>query len=271
MLKYNELIRKGLFYNVLSLTFINLRGDHLTWRKYSKSLFVPIRKASRDYGLIEENDAILVALSGGKDSLILLYAMAILQKTLPCKFNLAALCLDMGFKNDYSKVKTLCDNLEVPFHVIPSQIAQIIFEERQEKNPCSLCARFRRGAINNWAHEHDYNKVALGHHLDDVLETFLMSLFYEGRLNTFAPKSYLDRSQVTVIRPMIYVLENDIKKIASQLELPIVVNNCPANGKTTREQEKQLIKDLSKDNPALRHRMMSAITNKLWVDYKLIN
>lgn len=243
----------------------------MSWRKFSKPLLVPIRKASRDYGLIEENDTILIALSGGKDSLTLLYAMAILQKTLPCKFSLAALCLDMGYQNDYSKVKILCDRLEVPFHVISSQIAQIIFEERQEKNPCSLCARFRRGAINRWAHEHGYNKVALGHHLDDVLETFLMSLFYEGRLNTFAPKSYLDRSQVTIIRPMVYVLENDIEKIAKQLDLPIVFNNCPANGKTKRENEKQLIKNLSKNNPALRHRMMSAITNKLWADYKRTN
>lgn len=248
---------------------INDEVIYLDWRQFSKPLLIPMRKASRDYGLIEENDKILIALSGGKDSLTLLYAMSILKKTLPCHFEITALTLDMGFKNDYVKVKQFCDSLEVPFYTIDSEIAQIIFEERKEKNPCSLCARFRRGAINNWANEHGYNKVALGHHMDDVLETFLMSLFYEGRLNTFAPKSYLDRSDVTVIRPLVYVLENDIKKIARQLNFPIVINNCPANGNTTRAKEKELISQLSKDNSALRHRMMSAIVSKLWNQYKI--
>lgn len=189
---------------------INNEVINLNWRQFSKPLLIPIRKASRDFGLIEPNDRILIALSGGKDSLTLLYAMAILKKTLPCDFEIAALTLDMGFKNDYTEVKAFCKSLEIDFNIIDSEIAQIIFEERKEKNPCSLCARFRRGAINNWAKEHGYNKVALGHHMDDVLETFLMSLFYEGRLNTFAPKSYLDRSDVTVIRPLVYVLEYDI-------------------------------------------------------------
>lgn len=249
---------------------INNEVINLNWRQFSKPLLIPIRKASRDFGLIEPNDRILIALSGGKDSLTLLYAMAILKKTLPCDFEIAALTLDMGFKNDYTEVKAFCKSLEIDFNMIDSEIAQIIFEERKEKNPCSLCARFRRGAINNWAKEHGYNKVALGHHMDDVLETFLMSLFYEGRLNTFAPKSYLDRSDVTVIRPLVYVLEYDIKKISQLLNLPVVFNNCPANGNTTRAKEKELINTLSKDNKALRHRMMSAIVNKLWIQYKII-
>lgn len=249
---------------------INNEVINLNWRQFSKPLLIPIRKASRDFGLIEPNDRILIALSGGKDSLTLLYAMAILKKTLPCDFEIAALTLDMGFKNDYTEVKAFCKSLEIDFNIIDSEIAQIVFEERKEKNPCSLCARFRRGAVNNWAKEHGYNKVALGHHMDDVLETFLMSLFYEGRLNTFAPKSYLDRSDVTVIRPLVYVLEHDIKKISQLLNLPVVFNNCPANGNTTRAKEKELINTLSKDNKALRHRMMSAIVNKLWIQYKII-
>ena len=239
------------------------------WRPYNKDLFSKMRKASRDYHLIEENDTIAVALSGGKDSTLMLYALAVLQRTLPCQFNLKAVSLDMGWNNDYTSLKALCEKLEVPFEIIPSQIGPIIFEERKEKNPCSLCARMRRGAINSWAHENNCNKVALGHHLDDVIETFLMSTFYEGHIQTFAPKAYLTRAEVTVIRPMVYVLESDIIKISRQLSLPVIVNKCPADGYTTRSKEKQLIKELSKDNPLIRERMMSGIEKDLWHKYKV--
>lgn len=239
------------------------------WRPYNKDLFAKMRKASRDFGLIEENDNIVVGLSGGKDSTLLLYAMAVLKRTLPCKFNLHAVSLDLGWGNEYTDMAAFCRELEVPFDIIPSEIGPLIFEERKEKNPCSLCARMRRGAINNWAHDHGYNKVALGHHMDDVIETLLMSMFYEGRIQTFAPRSYLTRSEVTVIRPMVYVQESVIEKIARQLELPLIVNKCPADGFTTRSDMKSLLLKLMVDNPLIKQRIMSGIEKDLWDRYKV--
>lgn len=239
------------------------------WRPYNKDLFSKIRKASRDYQLIQENDTIAVALSGGKDSTLMLYSLAVLQRTLPCSFNLKAVSLDMGWHNDYRALSQFCQNIDVPLEIIPSEIGPLIFEERKEKNPCSLCARMRRGAINNWASENGCNKVALGHHLDDVIETLLMSTFYEGHIQTFAPKAYLTRSRITVIRPMVYVLESDIIKISRQLSLPIIINQCPADGNTTRSKEKELIKELAKNNPLIRERMMSGIEKDLWQKYKI--
>lgn len=239
------------------------------WRPYNKDLFAKMRKASRDFGLIEENDSIAIGLSGGKDSTLMLYAMAVLKRTLPCNFTIRAVSLDLGWGNDYTDMAAFCAALEVPFDIIPSEIGPLIFEERKEKNPCSLCARMRRGAINNWAHEQGCNKVALGHHMDDVIETLLMSMFYEGRIQTFAPRAYLTRSEVTVIRPMVYVAESTITKIARQLELPLIVNKCPADGYTTRSDMKSLLLKLTADNPMIKQRIMSGVEKDLWGQYKI--
>lgn len=241
----------------------------LEWRPFNKILFSKMRKASRDYGLITEGDHICIALSGGKDSTLLLYAMEILRRTLPCNFQLSAMSVDMGWQNDYSSHISFCKELGIPYEIVKTDIGQIIFNERKEKNPCSLCARMRRGAVNNWAVEHGCNKVALGHHLDDVIETLLMSLFYEGRLHTFAPYAYLSHTDITVIRPLVYVLESDIQRIAKRLNLPVLFNACPADGKTTRSAEKKLILELAQQNPPVRKRMMHAIETSLWIDYRV--
>ena len=237
------------------------------WRALNKELFAPMRRASRDYGLIQEGDRICVGLSGGKDSTLLLYSLAVLQRTLPVDFQVKAMSVDMGWENDYSGHKRLCAELNIPFDIVETNIGPIVFEERKEKNPCSLCARMRRGAVNNWAAENDCNKVALGHHLDDVIETLLMSLFYEGRLHTFAPYAYLSRADVTVIRPLIFVKEADIRWAVKKLDLPVMHNACPADGFTQRSKEKELISSLSKENPGLRDRMMHAVTAGLWTDH----
>jgi tRNA 2-thiocytidine biosynthesis protein TtcA len=239
------------------------------WRPYNKDLFAKMRRASREFGLIEEGDCIAVGLSGGKDSTLLLYAMAVLQRTLPCDFSLRAVSLDLGWGNDYSEMAAFCDRLGVPLEIIPSEIGPLIFEERKEKNPCSLCARMRRGAINNWAHDNGCNKVALGHHMDDCIETLLMSLFYEGRIHTFAPRSYLTRSQVTVIRPLVYVSEADITRIGARLALPLVKNKCPADGHTTRSETKDLLASLAVSNPRIKERIMSGIDKDLWQHYRI--
>lgn len=228
-----------------------------------------MRRASREFGLIEEGDVIAVGLSGGKDSTLLLYAMAVLQRTLPCDFSLRAVSLDLGWGNDYSDMAGFCERLGVPLEIIPSEIGPLIFEERKEKNPCSLCARMRRGAINNWAHDNGCNKVALGHHMDDCIETLLMSLFYEGRIHTFAPRSYLTRSEVTVIRPFVYVSEEDIIHIGKKLAIPVVKNLCPADGHTTRSEMKDLLAQLSRDNPRIKERIMSGIDKDLWQPYRI--
>lgn len=239
------------------------------WRPYNKDLFAKMRRASREFGLIEAGDRIAIGLSGGKDSTLLLYAMAVLKRTLPCDFEIQAVSLDLGWGNDYTEMAAFCEQLEVPLSIIPSEIGPLIFEERKEKNPCSLCARMRRGAINNWAHDHGFNKVALGHHMDDVIETLLMSLFYEGRIHTFAPRSYLTRSEVTVIRPLVYVQEEDITRIAKRLSLPLIINRCPADGKTTRSEIKDLLTTLSIDNPRVKERIMSGIDKDLWQQYRV--
>lgn len=239
----------------------------IEWRPFNKILFAKIRRASRNYGLIQEGDHICIALSGGKDSTVLLYAMEILRRTLPCDFKLSAMSVDMGWQNDFTPHIKFCQQLGIPYDIVKTDIGPIIFNERKEKNPCSLCARMRRGAVNNWASENGCNKVALGHHLDDAIETLLMSLFYEGRLHTFAPKAYLSRADITVIRPLVYVLETDIQRIAKRLALPIHVNACPADGHTTRSDEKALISSLAAQNPPIRERMMHAIETSLWTKY----
>lgn len=241
----------------------------MTWRSLNKPIFAPMRRASRDFGLLEEGDRICISVSGGKDSTFLLYALSILQRTLPTSFSLHPVLVDMGWGVDWSPLEDFAKDLGLPITILPTDIGPIVFKERQEANPCSLCSRMRRGAVNRWANSQGCNKVALGHHRDDCIETLLMSLFYEGRVHTFAPRSYLDRMDVTVIRPLALVAESDIIKAVSRLNLPIIANPCPAEGQTTRDKEKILLAQLEQDNPLVRDRMMAAILRDIWAPYRI--
>ncbi len=234
------------------------------WHKFNKPILSKIRRASREYGLIQPYDKIAVGLSGGKDSTVLLYCLSVLQKTLPIPFELVGISLDVGWNNDYHLIGDYCKSIGVPFHLEETNIGRIVYEERKESNPCSLCANMRRGAINNIAKQMGCNKVALGHHLDDALETFLMSLVFEGRMHTFMPRTYLSRADITVIRPMIYVHERDIISCANKLELPVVPNNCPADGITKRHSMKEEMQRFEAMNTTVRERMLNAITTTLW-------
>ena len=218
------------------------------------------RRAVDDYEMIAEGDRIAVGVSAGKDSLTLLCALAELKRFYPKSFELCAITVDMGFEGmDFSGIRALCESLNVPYHVIPTAISRVIFEERKEKNPCSLCAKMRRGALYNGAKELGCNKVALGHHFDDVVETFMLNLFYEGRLGCFQPVTYLSRKDITVIRPMIYMPEKDIRYFANRVELPVIKSPCPADGNTERESMKQLLHTLERENKGLRYRIFGAL------------
>ncbi|MBO7175917.1 MAG: tRNA 2-thiocytidine(32) synthetase TtcA, partial [Clostridia bacterium] len=205
------------------------------------------RRAVDDYEMIHEGDKIAVGISAGKDSLTLLYALAGLRRFYPKKFELVAITVDMGFEGmDFTPIRELCEKLDVPYIVAKTEISHIIFDIRKEKNPCSLCAKMRRGALHNAAKEAGCNSVALGHHFDDVVETFMLNLFYEGRLGCFQPVTYLSRKDITVIRPMIYMPEKDVRYFANRVELPVIKSPCPADGNTERESMKQLLHNLER-------------------------
>lgn len=222
-----------------------------------------IRRACEDFHLIEDGDIVAVGVSGGKDSLLLLYALSLYRKFAPQRFELKGLTLTMGLEPfDTSKVAALCKKLGVEYIVRPTEIGRIIFEERHEKNPCSLCAKMRRGALNDLAKECGCNKVALGHHRDDALETLLLCLLHEGRIHTFHPKSYLSKADLTVIRPMVYLPEKHIIHVAREMQLPIIPSPCPANGATEREEMKYLLDSLCKLYPNAREMMLSALQNE---------
>ena len=219
-----------------------------------------VRRAVDDYGMIEDGDRIAVGVSAGKDSLTLLAAMASLQRFYPKKFELCAVTVDMGFEGmDLSPIAKFCEELEVEYKVVPTQISKIIFDVRKEKNPCSLCAKMRRGALYGFARDIGCNKVALGHHFDDVVETFMLNLFYEGRLGCFQPVTFLSNTGITLIRPMIYMPEKDVRYFASRTELPVVKSTCPADGNTEREEMKKLLASIERNNRGLRYRIFGAI------------
>lgn len=220
------------------------------------------RRAVDDYNMIEEGDRIAVGVSAGKDSLTLLCALAGLRRFYPKKFDLIAVTVDMGFepKQDLSPIAALCSELGVEYHVVPSEIYKIIFEVRKEKNPCSLCAKMRRGALHNAAKELGCTSVALGHHFDDVVETFMLNLFFEGRLGCFSPVTYLSRVGIKLIRPMIYMPEKDVAEFARKNELPVLSSPCPADKNTQREEMKQLLRKLERENRGLRYRIFGALS-----------
>lgn len=228
------------------------------------------RKAIDDYHMIEEGDKIAIGISGGKDSLCLLYALHGLRRFYPKKFDLHAVTVDLGFQNlNLNEIKKLCRTLNIEYTIVKTDIANIIFEERKESNPCSLCAKMRKGALNDAIKAAGCNKIAYAHHKDDVVETMLMSLIYEGRFHTFAPVTYLDRMDLTVIRPLIYMNEADVIGFIHKYEVPVVKSPCPADGHTKREYIKQLLRTLNLENPGVKERMFTAIQTgnlKGWPD-----
>lgn len=219
-----------------------------------------VRRAIDDYGMIEDGDRIAVGISGGKDSLTLLYALAGLKRFYPHPFELEAITVDLGHPGfDVTPVRELCNNMNIPYTVVKTEIAQIIFDERKESNPCSLCAKMRKGALNDAIKKTGCNKVAYAHHKDDMIETMLLSLIFEGRFHSFSPITYLDRMDITVIRPMMYVSEYDVRGFTAKYQLPVIKSPCPADGYTKREYAKNLVRQLNQEHPGARERMFAAI------------
>ena len=219
-----------------------------------------MRRCIDDYRMIEPNDKIAVGVSGGKDSLTLLALLAALREYYPQPYDLTAITIDMGLPGmDFAPVEDFCARLGVPYRRVSTQIGPIIFEYRKEKNPCSMCAKMRRGALNQALLEQGFHKVALGHHYDDAVETFLMSLLFEGRLSCFQPVTYLDRSGVTQIRPMLYLTESMVRNFAAEQQLPVVHNVCPSDKHTKRQEIKDLIVTLSATYPDLKNRVFGAM------------
>ena len=216
-----------------------------------------VRRCVEDYNMISPGETVAVGISGGKDSLVLLQLLAGLRKY--SDFQLEAVTIDMGLGMDYSGVRRMCESLEVPYTVVQTQIAPIIFDHRKEKNPCSMCAKMRRGALNQAILDKGIHKIALGHHYDDAVETFVMSLIYEGRISCFQPVTDLDRTGVIQIRPMLYIHEKTVDNFATRMALPVVENRCPVDKATKREEIKQLVYQLSQTYPDLKERIFGAM------------
>ena len=218
-----------------------------------------VRRCVDDYNMIQEGDRIAVGVSGGKDSLVLLVLLAGLREYFNKPFHLEAVTIDMGLEMDYSGVAALCEKWNVPYTIVKTEIAPIIFDHRKEKNPCSMCAKMRRGALNQAILERGCNKLALGHHYDDAVETFVMNLLFEGRIGCFQPVTNLDRTGVIQIRPMLYIHERTVDNFSSRMELPVVENRCPVDKTTKREEVKRLVFELSKTYPDLKERIFGAM------------
>lgn len=237
-----------------------------------KHILSRVRRAVEDYRMIEAGDRLAVGVSGGKDSLLALAALKGLQRFYPKPFELVAITLDLGSEGmDFSPVAEFCKALQVPYQIEQTGIRQIVFDYRQEKNPCALCANLRRGALNNAAKAAGCNKVVLGHHYDDVVETFYLSLFFEGQLGCFSPVTYLSRSEITVLRPLIYVQEKMIRKYARDHSLPIVENTCPADGNSKRAYVKDVLYRLDTENRGLKDRAFTALVRSGLDGWKPVN
>ena len=219
-----------------------------------------VRKAIDDYHMIEEGDRIAIGISGGKDSLTLLYALSNLRRFYPKAFTLHAVTVDLGFQNvNFEDIQKICDTLNVEYTIIKTEIANIVFEVRKESNPCSLCAKMRKGALNDALKKLNCNKIAYAHHKDDIIETMLMSLIYEGRFHTFMPVTYLDRTELTVIRPLMYMSEAEVIGFINKYDIPVYKSACPVDGHTKREYIKQLLRQINLENPGVKDRMFTAI------------
>ncbi|MBS5737581.1 MAG: tRNA 2-thiocytidine(32) synthetase TtcA [Clostridiales bacterium] len=220
----------------------------------------PLRRAVEDYGMIESGDHIAVGVSGGKDSVTLLAALSCLQSFYPKKFRLTGIMLDLGIDGfDFSPVTEFAEKMGIDLIVKETNIYKVVFDIRKEENPCSLCALLRRGALNNVAVSIGANKIALGHHADDVIETFMMNLIHEGRIGCFSPVTYLSKKDVTVIRPLIYAREREIISCVKRNSLPVALNPCPADGETQRQAMKMLLCNLEKDYIGVKKRIFGAL------------
>lgn len=221
-----------------------------------------VRKAVQQYNLIQEGDSIAVAVSGGKDSLVLLKALAEYRRFSPAKYDLTAITVDPRFNDipgDYSAVRSFCDDLQVPYIIEPTDIAKIVFDIRKEQNPCSLCAKLRRGALHGCAKAHGCNKLALGHNNDDVIETFIMNLFQTGSISCFSPKSYLTNRDITVIRPLCLAPEKQVISAAKRHSLPIVTSPCPADKHTKRQTTKEWLNGMERSDRGFKLRIFGAM------------
>lgn len=219
-----------------------------------------IRKGVDDYNMISDGDRIAVGVSGGKDSLVLLRSLAHLRSYYPKRFELSAITIDMGFPGmDFAPVAKLCEVSGIPYTCLKTDIREIVFDARKEDNPCALCSKMRRGALNSAIKEQGISKLALGHHMDDAVETFLMSLLFEGRISCFRPVTYLDRSDVTQIRPMIYAGEQRVEKTCEALGLPVVETTCPEDKQSKRKEIKDLIIQLQKEYPDIKSKVFGAM------------
>ncbi|MBQ4651623.1 MAG: adenine nucleotide alpha hydrolase family protein [Oscillospiraceae bacterium] len=219
-----------------------------------------VRRAVDDYNMIEAGDKIAVGVSGGKDSMVLLLALWHLKRFYPKPFELEAITIELGFEGmDFAPVKELCAKLEIPYTCLKTDIKEIVFDVRKEENPCSLCAKMRRGALNDAIRERGISKLALGHHFDDAVETFMMSLLFEGRISCFRPVTFLDRSGVTQIRPLVYAGEQKISNLAEQLNVPVVENPCPQDKGSKRYEIKQLLKTMCETYPDMKSKVFGAM------------
>ena len=218
-----------------------------------------VRRCIDDYDMIREGDRVAVGVSGGKDSLVLLQLLAGLRQYFNKPFSLEAITIDMGLGMDYSAVEELCRQLDVPYTLVKTEIAPIIFDHRKEKNPCSMCAKMRRGALNQAILDRGFNKLALGHHYDDAVETFVMNLLFEGRIGCFQPVTNLDRTGIIQIRPMLYIHERTVDNFSRRMELPVIENRCPVDKTTKRGEVKDLIYELSQRYPDLKERIFGAM------------
>lgn len=226
-----------------------------------KHIFKQVRDASLKYHLIEDGDRILAAVSGGKDSLTMLYFLTLVQKYTPVQFSIEAVLLDMGWEEDHQGVTDFCKQLGLDLRVEHTSIGRIVFENRREKNPCALCSNLRRGALNRIAKDLGCNKVALGHHRDDAVHTFFLSMLFEGRFHVFKPSTYLDRMDITMIRPLVYVAESDIEKLSASLQMPVMTSLCPASGQTKRDEVKEVLEIIEARFPGARQRFLSSLEN----------
>lgn len=231
-------------------------------RNFGKWFLTRVKKAIIDYNMIENGDRIAVGVSGGKDSSALLFILDLLRKYSPWKFDIIAVNVDLGWEMDLAPVIDFCRQRDIPFEMVKTDIARVVFDIRKEPNPCSLCSRMRRGALDSAAVALGCNKVALAHHADDLIETLFLNLIFTGRFETFEPKTYMSRKNVTLIRPLIYLSEKTVKSIARSQNLPVIESPCPASGKTKREEMGKLLDQMDQIFPKARENILAAIKRR---------
>lgn len=228
-------------------------------KNYRQKFLTKVKRAIYDYGMIENGDRVAVGFSGGKDSVTLLYALYLLKRSLPVKYELEAVFIKTGWPMDLPVLEEFCRSLNISFHVVETEIAKIVFEDREDDNPCAICSHLRRGALHSRALELGCKKIALGHHLDDVIETFFMSMIYTGQMRVFSPTTFLDRTGLTMIRPLVYHHVEEIVSFVEMENLPFINNPCPANGFTNREVVKKFLADMVKRFPDFKARFLTAL------------